>query len=119
MRLAMIANRTCRDLDLAKRCLNRLYVNHLTKLNRKSEANNRYSSADFKEAKKWFDNGGPQLDKGMDSKAMGLKWYRKLVMPLSYYPAMDDRNHANILHTISLALLPANHYIPVPPPSPD
>jgi len=57
---------------------------------------------------------------------MGLKWYRGLVMPLSFYPAMDDRDHANQLHTISPSVLstnhgtpPADHGIPIPPPSPD
>ena len=47
-------------------------------------------------------------------------------MPLSFYPAMDDRDHANQLHTIPPSVLstnhgtaPADHGIPIAPPSPD
>jgi len=119
MRLTAIANQTSRDPGLAKRCLNRAYVNRLTKLNRKSKANKWYTSGDFQEAKKLLDNGCPQLEEGINYKAMGLKWYRGLVMPLTYYPGMDDRNNANRLHTISPSVPPADHGIPVPPPSPD
>jgi hypothetical protein len=119
MRLTAIANQTSRDPGLAKRCLNLAYVNRLTKLNRKSKANKWYTSGDFQEAKKLLDNDCPQLEEGIDYEAMGLKWYRGLVMPLSYYPGMDDRNHANRLHTISPSVPPADHGIPVPPPSPD
>jgi hypothetical protein len=119
MRLTAIANQTSRDPGLAKRCLNLAYVNRLTKLNRKSKANKWYTSGDFEEAKKLLDNDCPQLEEGIDYEAMGLKWYRGLVMPLSYYPGMDDRNHANRLHTISPSVPPADHGIPVPPPSPD
>ena len=119
LRLAAIANQTSRDPELAKRCLNRAYVNRLTKLNRKSKANKWYTSGDFQEAKKLLDNGCPQLEEGIDYEAMGLKWYRGLVMPLGYYPSMDDRDHANRLRTISPSVPPADHEIPVPPPSPD
>jgi len=126
MRLTVIANQTSRDPGLAKRCLNLAYVNRLTKLNHKSKANKWYTSGDFQEAKKLLDNGGPQLEEGINNEAMGLKWYRVLVMPLSYYPGMDDRNNANWLRTISPSVPPADHGIPradhgipVPPPSPD
>jgi len=57
---------------------------------------------------------------------MGLQWYRGLVIPLTYYPGMDDPKNTNRLHTISPSvppandgILPADHGIPVPPPSPD
>ena len=36
-----------------------------------------------------LDNGCPQLEEGIDYKAMGLKLYRGLVMPPGYYPGMD------------------------------
>jgi len=126
MRLTAIANQTSRDRGLANRCLNLAYVNRLTKLNRKSKANKWYTSGDFQEAKKFLDNGCPQLEEGINYEAMGLKWYRGLVMPLSYYMGMDDRNNANRLRTIPPSvppadhgIPPADHGIPVPPPSPD
>jgi hypothetical protein len=101
MRLTAIASQTSRDPGPAKRYLNGAYVNRLTKLNRKSKVNKWYTSGDFQEAKKLLDNGCPQLEEGIDYEAMGLKWYRGLVMPLSYYAGMDDRNIANRLSTIS------------------
>jgi len=119
MRLTPIANQTSKDPGLPKRCLNRAYLNHLTKLNRKSKANKWYTSGDFQEAKKLLDNDCPQLEEGIDYEAIGLKCYQGLVMPLNYYPGMDDRNHANPLRTISPSVPPAEHDIPVPPPSPD
>jgi len=97
MQLTAIANQTSRDPGLAKRCLNLTYVNRLIKLNRKSKANKLYTSGDFQEAKKLLDNGCPQLEEGINYEARGLKWYRGLVMPLSDYPGMDDRNNANRL----------------------
>ena len=48
-----------------------------------------------------LDDGCPQLQEGIDYKAMGLKQYCWLVMPLGYYPVMDDRNNTNRLRTIS------------------
>jgi hypothetical protein len=51
MRLTAIANHTSRDPGLAKRYLNLAYVNHLTKLNRKSKVNKWYTSGNFQEAK--------------------------------------------------------------------
>jgi len=126
MRLTAIANQTSRDRGLAKRCLNLAYVNRLTKLNCKSKANKWYTSGDFQEAKKLLDNGCPQLEEGINYEAVGQKWYRGLVMPLSYYMGMDDRNNANRLRTIPPSvppadhgIPPADHGIPVPPPSPD
>jgi hypothetical protein len=133
MRLTAITNQTSRDPGLAKRCLNLAYVNRLTKLNPESKAIKWYTSGDFQKAKKLLDNGCPQLEEGINYEAMGLKWYRGLVMPLSYYPGMDDCNLANRLRTISASVLPADHGIPpadygippadhgisVPPPSPD
>ena len=55
----------------------------------------------------------------MNYEAMGLKYYRGIVMPLSYYLAIDDRNHDNRLRTISPSVSPADHEIPIPPPSTD
>jgi len=101
------------------RCLNPAGVNRLTTLHRKSKVNKLYTSGDFQEAKKLIDNDCPQLEAWIDYKAMGLKRYRGLVMPLRYYIGMDDRNHADRLCTISPSLPPADHEIPVPPPSPD
>jgi len=80
---------------LAKRCLNRTYVNCLIKLSQKSKANKWYISGDFQEAKKLLDNGYPRLVEGIDYKAMGFKWYRGLLMPLTYYLAMDDHDYTN------------------------
>jgi hypothetical protein len=126
MRLTAIINQTSRDPGLAKRSLNLAYVNSLTKLNRKSKANKWYTSGDFQEAKKLLDNGYPQLEDGINYEAMRLKWFKGLVMPLSYYSGMDDRNNANRLRTISPSVLPSDHgipppdhRIPIPPPSPD
>jgi len=133
MRLTAIANQTSRDPGLVKRCLNLAYVNRLPKLNCKSNANKWYTSGDFQEAEKLLDNGCPQLGGGINYEAMGLKWYRVLVMPLSYYTGMDDCNNAIRLRTISPSVPPAEHGIrpahhgippadhglPVPPPSPD
>jgi len=119
MRLAAIANQTSRDPGLTKRCHNLAHVNCLTKLYRKLKANKWYTSGHFQEAKKLLVNNCPQLQDGIDYEAMGLKWYRGLVMPLSYYPAMDDRNHANRRSTISPSVPPADHWISVPPQSPN
>jgi hypothetical protein len=112
MRLTVITNETSRDLGLAKRCINLPYVNRLTKLNHKSKANKSYTSDNFQKAKKLLDNGCPQLEEGIKYEAVGLKWYPGLVMPLSYYPGMDDRNNANRLCTISPSVPPADHGIP-------
>jgi len=126
MRLTSMANQTSRDSGLARKCLNLAYVNCRTKLNRMSRANKWYTSGDLQEAKKLLDNACPQLEEGINYEAGRLKWYQGLAMPLSYYPAMDDGNNANQLRTISPSvppanhgILPADHGIPVPPPSPD
>jgi hypothetical protein len=73
-----------------------------------------------------LENGCPQLEEGIDYKAMGLNRYRGLVIPLKYYLGMDDRNIATMLHTISPSvppadngISPADHGKSVPPPSPD
>jgi hypothetical protein len=76
MQLTLIANQTSRDPRLKKRCLKCPYVNHLTKPNRNLKANKCYVSGDIQEAKKLLDNGCPQLEEGIDYKAMGLQWYR-------------------------------------------
>jgi hypothetical protein len=102
-----------------KRCPNLEYVNRLNKLNQKSKANKGYTSGYDQEAKKLVHNDCPELEEGIDYEAMDLKWYRRLVMPLRYYPGMDDRNHANRLGTISLSVPPSDDGIPVPPSSPD
>jgi len=80
----------------------------------------------FQEAKKLLNYGCPELEDGINYEAMGVKWYRVLVIPLSYYPGMDDPNNTNQLRTISplvppaeLGIRPADHGISIPPPSPD
>jgi len=125
MQLTAIANLTSRDPRLVKRWLNCAFIYRFTKFNLKSTAYKWYTFADFHEAKTMWDNGCPQLEEGIDYEAMGLKWYRGLLMPHSYYPGMDDHDHTNWLHTISPSVPPANHGtppadhgIPVPPPSP-
>ena len=126
MRLTVIANETSKDPVLPQRCLNLAYIKCLPKLDRKSKSNKWYTSGDFHEAKMLLDNGCLQLEEGINYKAIGLKWYRGLVMPLSYYPGMEDHNNANWLRTIpqsvptaDLGLSPATHWMSVPPPSPD
>jgi hypothetical protein len=119
MRLTTITNQTSRDPGLAMKCLNCPYVTRLTKRNRKLKANKWYTSGDFQEAKIMLDNGCPQLEDGIAYQAMGLKSYLGLVMPLTYYPGMDDCNNAHRLLTISPSVPPADPGIPVPPPSPD
>jgi len=119
MRLTAITNQTSRHPGLVKRCLNRSYLNRLTKLNRKLKVNKWYTSGDIQEGEKLLDNDFPQLEEAIDYEDMGQTSYQGLVMPLSYCPSMDDRNHANRLHTNSPSVLPADHGIPVPPPSPD
>jgi len=121
-----IANRTSRDPEIMKRCLKCAYVNRLAKLKWKKKSNKWYTSSDVLEAKKLLDNGCPQLEEGIDYEAMGLKWYRGLVMPLGYYHSMDDSIHANQRDTIWPIVLPANNGIPpanpgihIPPPSSD
>ena len=142
-----VGSKTSRDPWLVKRCLHRAYVNRLTKLNSNSIANTWYTSCDFQEVKKLLYIGCPQLVEGIDYEAMGLKWYRGLVMPLTYYPRMDDGNNPNRLTTISRSvphaehrippaghgtppadhgtpptnhgIPPADHEIPIPPPSPN
>jgi len=42
-----------------------------------------YTFGDFHEAKPLPENGYPQLQEGIDYEAMGLKWYRGLVIPLN------------------------------------
>ena len=126
MRLTAIANETSRDPVFAKRCLNLADVNHLTNLDCKSKANKWYISGDFQDAKKLLDTGCPQLEEGINYDAMGLKWSQGLVMPLRYYPGMDDRNNANRLRTMTPSvppadhrILPTDHGILVRPPPPD
>jgi len=77
MRLTVIANQPSRDLGLGNRCLNRAYLNHLTKPNQKLKANKWFTSGDIQEAEPFLDKGCPQLGEGIDYKAMGLKWYRR------------------------------------------
>jgi hypothetical protein len=83
MRLTAITNQTSRDPGLVKRSLNGTYVNRLTELNLKSKASKWYALGDFQNAKKFLDNGCPQLEDGIDYKATGLNWYPGLLMPLS------------------------------------
>jgi len=75
MQLTVIANQTSRDYSFAKKCVNRAYVTHVSKLNRKSIVHKWYTSGDFQEAKWFLHNAFPQLVEGIDYKAMGLKWY--------------------------------------------
>jgi hypothetical protein len=41
------------------------------------------------------------MQKGIDYEVMGLKSNQEIVMPLAYYPVMDDCDHTNRLCTIS------------------
>jgi len=85
-----------------------------------------YTSSDFQEANKLLGNRCPQLEEGINSEAMGLKWYQGLLLPHTCYPGMGDHSNANPLRTVSPSIVPANHgippadhEIPVPPSSPD
>jgi len=60
--LPAIVNQTSRDPMFAKRCLNCTYVNHPSRLNRKSKLNKWYTSGHILEGIKRFDNGCSQLD---------------------------------------------------------
>jgi len=119
MQLTTIANQTSRDPGLVKKCLNHAYINRLTYLHCKSKAKKWLTSWDFQEAKKLLHYGCPQLDEGISYEAMGLKWYCGLLMSHTHYPGIDDCNNANRLRTISPLEPPANHEIPIPPPSTD
>ena len=66
MRLTAIANQTSRHPGIAKRCLNRAYFDHLTKLNGMSKANRWYTSGDLQEVKSLFDKRCPQLEDGIN-----------------------------------------------------
>jgi len=112
IRLTAIDNHTCSDPGSAKRCLNCSVANPLTKLNRKSKTNMLYTTGDFQQGKMLVDNGCHQLEEGIDYKATGLLSYQGLVMPLIYFPGMDDHKNTNRLHTILPSLPPADHIIP-------
>jgi len=87
LRLTAIASQTSRDPELVKRCLNHAYVYRLLRLNRKSKPSKWYTSGDFQEAKRLVDIGCPQLDEAIDFHAMGLKFYRGLVIRWDITPA--------------------------------
>jgi len=110
--LKALDNHTCRDPGSAKRCLNCSVANPLTKLNRKSKTNMLYTTGDYQQGKMLVDNGCHQLEEGIDYKATGLLSYQGLVMPLIYFPGMDDHKNTNRLHTILPSLPPADHIIP-------
>jgi len=95
------------------------YVYRLLRLNRKSKPSKWYTPGDFQEAKRLVDISCPQLDEAIDFHAMGLKCYRGLVMPLGYYPGMDDRDHADRLRTVTPPAPPPDHGILSPPRSPE
>jgi len=76
MRLTAITNQPSRDPSLVKRSLNGVYGNRLTELNRKSQANKMVYFGDFQKAKKFLDNGCPQLEDGIDYKS-----YRSEMVP--------------------------------------
>jgi len=119
MESTAIANQTSWDSGLAKRCLNCAYVKCLTKLNWKFNTNKWYTSSNFQEARRLLDIGCPPVKEEIKYKDIGLKSYRGLVMPLSYYPSLVNCNHTNRLCTISPSVPPANHDILFPPSSPD
>ncbi|KAF8542943.1 hypothetical protein BDD12DRAFT_875462 [Trichophaea hybrida] len=108
LRLTTIANRTTKNPELAKKCLNYAYVSRIVKLGRKSIVK-WYTSAGFKEAKKLVEKGCPSLDEGINLGEMALKQYRGLIMPVGLYPFKED--HARIrtlspsvsFHTSSLS----------------
>lgn len=50
---------------------------------------------------------------------MSLILYRGIVMPLSYYPGMEDHTDTNQLRSISPTVLLADNGISMPPPFPD
>jgi hypothetical protein len=95
MRSSEIAIERCTDPGLVKRFLLRALVKRLTMQNRKTKANKWYTSRDIQEAKKFLDNDYLLLEEGIDYDAISLKSYWGLVMPVSYYPGMDNRNHTN------------------------
>jgi len=107
-----ITNWTSRHLDLLMWCFNRVFINILSKLNLKSNSIKGYTSRDFHKDKKLLDYGCPQLKEGIDYEAMGLKWYGRLVLLLTDYPATDDRRNANALRILSPSVPPADHGIP-------
>jgi len=72
-----------------------------------------FTSVNLQEVKPLLDNGWPQLEEGVNYKAMGLKWYREIVIPQGWYRGMDNRNHANRLGTISPSVPPAEHEMPL------
>jgi len=131
--LTAIASQSSRDHKLAMRCLNSPYVDCLGKLNQESNGNKWYTSGDFQAAKKLLDDGSPWMEERVNYEAMGLNWYRGLVMPLSDYRGMDGHNDTNQLCTMSPSIPPAGHWIPaadhgippadheipIPPPSPN
>jgi hypothetical protein len=114
----MIPNERSRDPWLAKRCLNLTFTNCLTKQNQKSNAIKWYTTGNFQDAQKLLDNGCPQLEEGINYKAISLKWYQRFLMPPDLYPAMNDSDHANWHCTILPSVPPADDVTPVPPPSP-
>jgi hypothetical protein len=94
MRLSALAEVTEHDPELAKQCLNRAYVDRVTKLDRK--VNKKwFTSADFREARHWVAKKylSPHLNLGrnVDYAKLGLKFYRGLLMPVTLYPGKEDR----------------------------
>jgi hypothetical protein len=119
MQFTTISIQISRDPKLVKRCLNRAYINNVTKLNPKSKANKWYTSGDFQEAKMLIENSCPLLNEVINYEAIRLKWYRGSVMPLGCSPGRHYRDQANRLRTISPSVPPADHVIPGLPPSSD
>jgi len=71
----VILNQTSSSPELAKRCLNRVNMNCLTQVKRKSIENKGYISGYLQEHRMLVENGCPQTEEGIHKEAMGLKLY--------------------------------------------
>ncbi|KAF8248564.1 hypothetical protein K440DRAFT_642215 [Wilcoxina mikolae CBS 423.85] len=101
--------RTAKDPELAKQCLNYVYVSRNIKLGWKSKVNRWYTYADFKEVQALLEKGCPLVNEEISLGKMGLKLYRGLVMPVAYYPFKKDQSRTR---TLSPSAPPPNHQIP-------
>jgi len=140
MRLTVIPNQTFWDPWLRKRCLNRAYVNHLTKLSWNSKTKKWFTAGYFQHAKMSWDNCCPQLDEGIDTKLWvwngagdmycdlltNLEWMTA-IMPTNFVPSYNPYHLPTMGYRIptmqhrplTMGYPPADYGIPVPPPSPN
>ena len=95
-----------------------MHVNCSLQIRQKSVTNKWQTAANFQIAKMMLDDGCSLLEDETDCKAMGMKWYWGVVMPLSYHPSMDNCNYADQHCTIPPSEAPVDHSIPVPRRSP-